>query len=75
MTDPTRGALEGDACLRCGSPIEPLGLEQFRTGGNRGSRKLLLGELAELGEGVVEFEVLACRVCRHVEFRLPPGGA
>ena len=76
MTDPTaRGALAGDACLRCGSPIVSLGREQFRTGGNSGGWKLLFGELAELGEDVVEFEVLACQVCRHIEFRLPPGRA
>lgn len=80
MTDrTTRDALDrihdlaGDACLRCGSPIVSLGLEQFRTGGSTGKWKLLFGELAELGEGMVELEVFACRTCGHVELRLPNG--
>ncbi len=58
MTDPIANealahtrAVGGGACLLCGSPIESLGVEQFRTGGNSGGWKLLSGELAELGEG------------------------
>lgn len=81
MTDPTtRDALKqihglaDDACLRCGAPIVSLGREQFRTGGSTGKWKLLIGEWAELGEGLVELEVLACQACGHVELRLPSGG-
>ncbi len=47
------------------------GVEEFRTGGTSGGWKLLFGELAELGEGMVAFELLACHECGHVEFRLP----
>ena len=81
MTDPlTREALAqihgtaGDVCLRCGSPIASLGVQQFRTGGNTGAWKLVFGELAELGEGMTQFEMFACQTCRHVEFRLPAAG-
>lgn len=59
------------SCLRCSSPIVSHGVEEFRTGGTSGGWKLLFGELAELGEGMVRFELLACRECGHVEFRLP----
>ena len=64
----------GDACLRCGGPLESTGVQEFRTGGTTGGWKLLFGEFAELGEGVLPLELLACRRCRHVEFRLPVGG-
>lgn len=59
------------SCLRCGGPIVSHGVEEFRTGGTSGGWKLLFGELAELGEGMVAFELLACHECGHVEFRLP----
>lgn len=62
---------DANACLRCGSPIESLGTEQFRVGGTSGGWKLLFGELAELGEEMLELEVLACRACGHVELRIP----
>jgi hypothetical protein len=52
--------------------IESLGSEQFRVGGTSGGWKLLFGELAELGEGTLTFEILACPACRHVELRVPP---
>ena len=81
MTDPaTREALArihgiaGDACLRCGSPITSFGIEQVRVGGTGGGWKLLFGEFAELGEGMIALDVFVCRTCRHVEFRLPEGG-
>ncbi len=64
-------AVPEDACLRCGSRLESLGEQEFRTGGTSGGWKLVLGELAELGEGMARFEVLACHSCGHVEFRLP----
>ncbi len=82
MTDPTQPTSSAAApaghrvippgeCLRCGSPIVSLGVEQFRTGGNSGKWKLLFGDLAELGEGLVALDVLACQTCGHVELRLP----
>ncbi|HEY6057341.1 MAG TPA: hypothetical protein VIV06_04875 [Candidatus Limnocylindrales bacterium] len=61
-----------DECLRCGGAIESLGVERFRSGGTTGGWKLLFGEWAELGEATIDFEVLACRACGHVELRIPP---
>ncbi len=61
-----------DECLRCGQPIESMGVEAFRVGGSSGGWKLLFGEWAELGEGMLNLEVLACRACGHVELRIPP---
>lgn len=60
-----------DACLRCGSPLASLGIEQFRVGGTTGGWKLLFGEWAELGEGMLSMEVLACTSCGRVELRRP----
>ncbi len=58
-------------CLGCGTPLNPIGTAPFRVGGTPGGDKLLLGELAELGEDLVTFEVLACPRCRRVELRVP----
>lgn len=58
-------------CLRCGQMLQAAGIESFRVGGNSGGWKLLFGELAELGEGMMEFEVFACPNCRKVELRVP----
>ena len=60
-----------DACLRCGAPLETLGVEDFRVGGTTGGWKLLFGEWAELGEGMLKLEVRACRACRHIDLRVP----
>ena len=64
-------AADADACLRCGSPLQSIGVEQFRVGGSSGGWKLILGEWAELGEGLLSLEVLACSNCRKVEIRMP----
>jgi hypothetical protein len=48
-----------------------MGVEEFRVGGSTGGWKMLFGELAELGEGMLSFEVLACTSCRQVELRVP----
>jgi hypothetical protein len=58
-------------CLRCGEPLNAVGVEEFRVGGTSGGWKLLFGELAELGEDKLEFEILACPKCRKVELRVP----
>lgn len=72
MTDPRTSRREGpDACLRCGTEMGSMGIEEFRTGGTSGGWKLLFGEFAELGEQMIKFEILACPSCRHVEFRVP----
>ncbi len=60
-----------DGCLRCGSTLDSMGVEEFRVGGSTGGWKMLFGELAELGEGMLSFEVLACTSCRRVELRVP----
>ena len=60
-----------DACLGCGSGLQSMGVEAFRVGGTSGGWKMLFGEWAELGEGMLSFEVLACPQCRRVELRTP----
>jgi hypothetical protein len=51
----------GDTCLRCGGALR--------------SMKLLFGEMAELGEEMIPFEVFACGNCRRVELRLSQTGS
>lgn len=58
-------------CLRCGTDLKSIGVEEFRVGGTTGGWKLLFGELAELGEGMMNLEILACERCRKVELRVP----
>jgi hypothetical protein len=58
-------------CTACRGPLGSIGIEQFRVGGTTGGWKLLFGEWAELGEDMLALEVLACTVCRRVEFRVP----
>jgi hypothetical protein len=60
-----------DACLRCGSRMEVVGVEELRTGGSTGVAKFFLGEWGEIGEGKLELEMSVCPACRHVEFRAP----
>jgi hypothetical protein len=67
IPDPTAGP-----CSGCGGALTSVGIERFRTGGTSGGWKLLAGEWAELGEKMLELEVLACPNCRRVAFRLPP---
>jgi hypothetical protein len=50
-----------------------MGVEEFRVGGTSGGWKLLFGEWAELGEGKLPLEALACASCRRVELRAPTG--
>jgi hypothetical protein len=60
-----------DTCLRCGAPLNSMGVENFRVGGSSGGWKLLFGEWAELGEDVIPLEAFGCGSCRTVEFRVP----
>lgn len=60
-----------DTCLRCGYPLQSIGVEEFRVGGTSGGWKLIFGEWAELGEEKLALEVLACQNCRRVEVRVP----
>jgi hypothetical protein len=49
-----------------------MGIEEFRVGGTSGGWKLLFGEFAELGEGMLKLELLACGSCGKVELRMAP---
>lgn len=76
MTDPissrpndANARAAGRDCLRCGTAIESMGIEEFRTGGTSGGLKLLIGEWGELGEQKLPFELLVCPLCRFTEFR------
>ena len=67
----TSASTSRDGCLRCGASLQSVGIEDFRVGGTSGGWKLLFGEWAELGEGMVRLEVRACTVCRTVDLRVP----
>lgn len=58
-------------CLRCRGPLVSMGVQELRIGGTTGGWKLLFGEWAELGEGFLRLEALACGSCRRVELRVP----
>jgi hypothetical protein len=72
MSDRSQPA--GEPCLRCRTELQSLGLTELRTGGSGGAWKLIFGELAELGEGTMKVEMLACPQCRRLELRLPQRG-
>jgi hypothetical protein len=61
----------GEMCLRCRNELHSLGEVELRTGGTTGAWKLLFGEWAELGEGKMRVDVLACPACRRLELKLP----
>ena len=75
MSDPKESqqnpAASNDNCLRCGVAMSPIGVKKFRVGGSSGGMKMLFGELAELGEDMIGFDVFVCPACRKVELRLP----
>jgi hypothetical protein len=74
VSEPEAGRpVDWNACLRCGGQLDSMGVEQFRVGGTSGGWKLVFGELAELGEGMLRLEVRACRSCGQVDLRLPYG--
>ena len=60
-----------DSCLGCKGPLQSLGVEHFRVGGVSGGWGALMGQWAEIGEGILDMELLACRNCRRVELRVP----
>lgn len=60
----------GLACLRCRRELVSLGAPNFRIGGTSGLGHILLGNWADVGESTVEFQVLACDACGHVELML-----
>ena len=75
MTNPDQSEPAVDSgygdCLRCGVALKAVGIESFRVGGTSGGWKMIFGEWAELGEGMIDFEILACPTCRKVELRVP----
>jgi hypothetical protein len=58
-------------CTRCGQEMRSMGVVDFRTGGTTGKWKLLAGERAELGEGLLRLELRHCPGWREVSIRLP----
>ena len=71
MGEPSVPHISTSACLRCGGSLQSMGMEEFRVGGTSGGWKLLFGEFAELGEGMLRLEALACGSCGKVELRVP----
>ena len=55
-------------CSVCKSPLQSLGQLPIRTGGIKGGWHLLLGEWADMTEGVVALDVFRCSQCKRVEF-------
>lgn len=55
-------------CATCKTPMEPLGQVPIRVGGTSGGWHLLLGEWADMTEGVFPLDVYRCPNCRHVQF-------
>jgi hypothetical protein len=68
----TAAPRDDNTCTRCGAQLQSVGLEDFRVGGTSGGWKLVFGEWAELGEGMLRIDVRACNVCRHIDLRVPP---
>lgn len=60
----------GERCLRCGSELLTVGVEDFRIGGTSGAWSAIF-DIAHWSEGVLPLEVLACPDCRRVELRVP----
>jgi hypothetical protein len=48
--------------------MQPLGQIPIRTGGMAGGWHLLIGEWADMGEGVFPLDVYRCPRCKRVEF-------
>ena len=55
-------------CSVCKSPMDSLGQIPIRVGGTSGGWHLLLGEWADVTEGVFPLDVYRCPKCTRVEF-------
>jgi hypothetical protein len=55
-------------CPVCKTAMQSLGQVPIRVGGTSGGWHLLLGELADVSEGVFPLDVFRCSQCRRVEF-------
>ena len=58
-------------CLGCDAELSAVGIESFRVGCTSCGWKMLFGELAEIGEGTIDFEIFTCPPGRGVELRVP----
>lgn len=54
-------------CTSCGQNAQYIYTANFRVGGTSGGMKLLLGELAELGETMIPMYVFVCPNCGKIE--------
>ncbi len=78
MTDPLEAqpatsaeVIPSDQCLRCRTVLRDEGPVDLRVGGKSGGWGLILGQWADVGEGLLHFDLLSCPSCGHVEFRVP----
>ena len=55
-------------CSACNSSMQSLGQIPIRVGGTSGGWHLLLGEWADMGEGIFPLDVYRCPRCKRVEF-------
>ena len=68
-TDPQQR--DPNQCLRCGGQLKSIGVEHFRVGGTSGGWDVIFGQMAEIGEDLLDLELFACGNCRKVEIRVP----
>ena len=54
-------------CIRCSVALDFLGSFPVRVGGTTGGWHLLLGELADVGERTIAFDIYRCPNCRRLE--------
>ena len=55
-------------CSVCETPMQSLGQIPIRVGGISGGWHLLLGDMADVTEGVFPLDVYRCERCKRVEF-------
>ena len=55
-------------CFACKSTMQSLGQLPIRVGRSSGGWHLLLGEWADMTEGVMPLDVYRCAQCKRVEF-------
>jgi hypothetical protein len=62
-----------DACLRCGTEMDVVGVEDFRTGGTPGGLRRMVagGRWAQVTEDLLPLGIMVCGECGYVEFRVP----
>jgi hypothetical protein len=55
-------------CLACQTQLQSLGQFPVRVGGSSGPWHLLLGEWADMSEGVLPLDAYRCSQCGRLEF-------